>query len=237
MTQDIKLKHQNIARITGVIYLGIIACGIFSEAVVRSGLINHSNGAQTYNNILEHQSLFRLGIVSDILVLFGDIIVSILLYYLLKPISKILALIAASFRLIVVAISGANIFNMLSVLLLVSGTRYLNSFSKEQLESAMLFLFKNHSYGYDVALAFFGIHCLLLGMLIMKSKLIPKMFGIAFIITAICYFLFSFGRFIFPHFANSLYPSILLPPLVTELSLALWLLIKGINTPNIKSIT
>lgn len=222
-------SYQKIARIAGITYLIIIVCGIFSEAYVRSSLVVYSDASATVNNITQSESLFRLGIVSDIIVLFGDITISILLYILLKKINKTLALLATAFRLIVVAISGANVFNMISALLLISGTEYLNTFNAEQVGSSILFLFKSHSYGYDVVLAFFSIHCLLLGLLFLKSELIPKILSAALIVTAICYFIFSFGRFLFPQLTSNLYPLILLPPLISELTLALWLLFKGIN--------
>lgn len=231
-----ELSYQKIARIIGAIYLIVIACGIFSEAFVRTELVVYSDPSLTTKNIVKSESLFRLGIVSDIIVLFGDITISILLYVIFKSFNAIIALLATAFRLIVVAVSAVNVFNMISVLLLVNGADYLNSFNTEQLESVVLFLFKSHSYGYDIVLAFFSIHCALLGLLFAKSQLVPKELSVAFIITAICYFTFSFGRFLFPQFAKSLYPLVLLPPLISELALALWLLFKGINTSKLKII-
>ncbi len=221
--------YQQIARIAGVTYLVLIFLGIFSEAVVRSGLVSYSDASLTADNLLQSEFLFRLGIVSDILVLFGDIVLAVLLYFLLKTFNKTLAVMAMAFRLAVVAISSVNVLNMLSVLLQIGGSEYLNSFSVEQMESSVLFLFKLHSYGYDVALALFSVHCLLIGALFAKSRLIPMVFGIALLVTASCYFIFGFSRFLFPDIAQNLYPLILLPPLITELALAIWLLIKGVD--------
>ncbi len=231
-----ELPYQRTARIIGVIYLVVIVCGMFSEAFVRSALVAYSDASLTVKNIVKSELLFRTGIVSDIIVLFGDIAISILLYILLKPFDKIITLLATSFRLIVVAVSAVNVFNMISVLLLTSGSGYLDPFNEKQLESAILFLFKSHSYGYDIALAFFSIHCLLLGILFIKSKFIPKVLSITLFITAICYFSFSFSRFLLPQFASNLYPLILLPPLISESALTLWLLFKGVNTSKLKVI-
>ncbi|WP_422858609.1 DUF4386 domain-containing protein [Flagellimonas sp. S174] len=223
------IKYQQIARIAGATYLVLILLGIFSEAVVRSSLVSYSDASNTVDNLLQSEFLFRLGIVGDILVLFGDIVLAVLLFFLLKTFNKTLAVLAMTFRLAVVAVSSVNVLNMLSVLLLVSGSEYLKSFSVEQIESLVLFFFKLHSYGYDVVLTLFSAHCLIIGALFAKSRIIPSVFGIAFLITACCYFIFGFSSFLLPEVSQSLFPIILLPPLITELALALWLLVKGVS--------
>ncbi|MEM8937960.1 MAG: DUF4386 domain-containing protein [Bacteroidota bacterium] len=225
---------QRISRIIGVSYVILIFLGIFSEAFVRSSLVSYSDASLTVDNILKSELLFRFGVVSDILVLFGDIIIAVLLYFLLKTCNAILALLAVAFRLIVVAISSVNVLNLLSVLILIGGGDYLDTFSVNQIESTLLFLFKWHSYSYDVALAVFSMHCFIIGALFIKYRVIPKLIGIAMLIAACCYFIFTFGRLLWPELTQNLYPLILLPPLLAELALALWLLIKGVYQPKSK---
>ena len=57
---------QAYARIGGVLYLIIIAAGLFAEAFVRSRLIVSADAAATATNILAHETLFRLGIAADL---------------------------------------------------------------------------------------------------------------------------------------------------------------------------
>ena len=93
----------------------------------------------------------------------------------------------------------------------------------------MLFL-DGHNYGFLIGLVFFGIHLFLISYLILKSGYIPKILGILLILSALGYLLDSFANFLLPNYAD--YQTIFLllvavPGIVGELSLTLWLLIKG----------
>ncbi len=230
----VPITYKPIARITGGTYLLLVFLGIFSEVFVRSSLVSYSDASLTMDNILKSELLFRFGIVGDILILFGDIIIAVLLYYLLKTTHTLFATMAMMFRFVVVAVMGINVANMLAVLILISGGDYLETVGIDQVESAILFLFRWHSYTYDLALAIFSVHCFIIGLLFIKSRMIPVAIGIILWIAAICYVVFTFGRFLWPELTQSLYPLILLPPLLAELALALWLLIKGVHHPKSK---
>jgi hypothetical protein len=78
-------------------------------------------------------------------------------------------------------------------------------------------------------LVFFGIECVILGYLIVRSWFIPKAVGVLMTIAGVCYLTNSFAMILAPDFAEGLLPSILIPPFIGEASLALWLLIKGVD--------
>ncbi len=44
----------------------------------------------------------------------------------------------------------------------------------------------------------------------------------------------TFALILAPALANALFPAIMLPPFIAELSLALWLLVKGVDVPKWK---
>ncbi len=48
-------------------------------------------------------------------------------------------------------------------------------------------------------------------------------------IAGVCYAINSFAVILYPPIGSKLFPVILLPPFVAELSLALWLLVKGVD--------
>jgi Domain of unknown function (DUF4386) len=80
-----------------------------------------------------------------------------------------------------------------------------------------------------MGLIFFGFACLINGNLILTSGYLPKILGILIQIAGICYLLNSFAMILSPSLANFLFPAILIPPFVGELSVSCWLLIKGVN--------
>jgi Domain of unknown function (DUF4386) len=50
-------------------------------------------------------------------------------------------------------------------------------------------------------------------------------------IAGACYLLNSFSLILDPALASKLFPAIMLPPFIAELSLALWLVVKGVDVP------
>lgn len=222
------------ARIAGLLYLVIIIGGVFAEMFVRSRLVDYSNALVTAKNIEESEGLFRFGFSLELFVFVCDAAVTVLLYQLLKPINKELSLFAASFRLITVSILGLNlVYNFLPILLLNDST-YLATFNSEQLNTLSLFYMKVHGFGYNLALVFFSVHSVTIGYLISKSIYIPKILGILLIIAGLCYFINSYTSFLFPELSSKIFPAILLPALIAELALSLWLLIKGVKKVDIK---
>jgi hypothetical protein len=220
-----------IARFAGILYLIIIICAGFSEGYVRSTLIVSGNAAATARNIAASEGLFRLGFVSDLIAFLSDLVVSVLLYVLLKPVNKTLSLIAASLRLLAhPAIASLNLLNHFMALLLVSGAEYLTVFETEQLHALVLLFLNAHRYGYLIGGAFFGLHCLLLGYLLFKSDLFPGVLGILLIIASFGYLIESFGNFLFPDYQELFIWVVAVPAVIAELSLCLWLLLKGVKT-------
>ena len=218
------------ARIAGFAYLIIIISGIFAEFFVRSGLIVAGNATATANNIINSESLFRIGIAGDLLMIVCDVVVALAFYVLLIQVNKSLALLAAFFRLAQAATLGINLLNLFFVLHILSGADYLNVFGTDQLHALVLLFLKGHSTGYLIGLVFFGIHCLILGYLIFKSGFIPRILGVLLVFAAFGYLIDSFANFLLPNYAD--YERIFLlvvfvPAFIAELSLCLWLILKG----------
>ena len=80
---------RNTARVAGVLYLIIIMCGIFAEFFVRSSLIVPGDATATANNIMASESLFRAGIVADLIMILCDVALALVFYVLLKPVSSL----------------------------------------------------------------------------------------------------------------------------------------------------
>jgi Domain of unknown function (DUF4386) len=135
--------------------------------------------------------------------------VALIFYELLKPVSRNLSLLAALFRLIFVVIMAANSLNYFGVLDLF----------KDAHSSAVFNL------GYGIALVPFGIHCLLTGYLIFKSIFLPRILGILLAIAGLGYL-----TFLWPPLGSRLFfPYLVIPGVVGEGSLTLWLLVMGVN--------
>ncbi|KPJ92185.1 MAG: hypothetical protein AMS18_07905 [Gemmatimonas sp. SG8_17] len=216
------------ARVAGVLYLIIIVCGIFSEVFVRSRIFVPGDAATTASNIMASVGLFRIGFLADSIMFLSDVALAALLYVLFKPVNKTVALAATFFRLTQTAVLALNLLNHHAALLVLQGSGYATAFQEDQLHALSSLFLDLHGHGYDLGLLLFGLHCLLLGYLIVKSSYVPRVLGVLLIAAAFTYLTGSYTRFLFPDYVTLVSP-IYIVAFVSEVSLCLWFLVKGVN--------
>jgi hypothetical protein len=224
MTAEEEINPNRIARVAGMLYLIIFCLGIFAELFVRQSLIVPGDAATTVNNIMVSESLFRISLVSDLIRHTFLILLPLVLYQLLKPVGKNIALLMVIFALAGVPIALLNMLNHFAALLLLSGADYLTAFEADQLHAQVMFFLDLYEYGAFIP-QFLGLWLLPLGYLVFKSGFLPRILGIllmigcfGYVIDAVLFFLFASSAATLSLFA-----------FIGELLFALWLLIKGVN--------
>jgi hypothetical protein len=220
---------QTYARAGGVLYLIIIAVGIFGELFTRGSLIVPGNAVASARHIADSIFLWRVGIAGDILMLMCDIGVMLVFYVLLTPVSRNIALFALLSNLVQTSVLVANKLNLLIPAFLLGDAEYLKAFTPQQLQALAYVSLRTHDIGFALGLIFFGMTCIALGYLIFRSAYLPKVLGMGMQLAGVCYIINSFALILAPGLAPRLFPAILLPPFIAELSTALWLLVKGVN--------
>jgi hypothetical protein len=227
--QQSRFPPRRLARICGSLYLLGAAAGLFSEAYVRGGLLVSGDAAATARNILASELLYRLGGAAQLVALCCDVGVALLLYVLLAPVGRFLSRLAAAHPLVFEAIlAAASIFHFMPLMLL-GNAPYLQAFTPGQLQALALLSTRLYGTGFVVANIFFGLHCILIGGLIAGSRFLPRLIGWALLVAGICYVINSFVLLTAPALREYLGLYILLPGLVAEWSLALWLALVGLN--------
>ena len=217
------------SRIGGMLYLIIIVAGISAELFIRGNMIVSNDAAATFNNITASPLKWRLGIAADIVMHICDIPLMMIWYVLLKPVNRNLALLAILFVLTQTATLVATKLNLFTPLFLSGNANYLQSFNAQQLQALSYVAIKSDGYGFGNGLIFFGCGIIGLGYLIFKSRYFPAVFGILMQVAGVCYLIDSFSLILDPDLAHKLFPFILIPSFIGELSLCLWMLIKGVN--------
>ncbi len=170
----VETSPQVYARIGGVLYLIIIVAGLFGEAFVRDKLIVSGDATATANNIMASQLLWRISVAAELILLVCAVALALIFYVLLRPVSKNLALLAAFFNLVSIALEGASQLSLLAALFLLGGADYLKAFEPHQLQALAYLSLKSHGYGFGISLVFFGCVCLVLGYLIFRSGYLPQ---------------------------------------------------------------
>lgn len=229
MTSCFDRSPQRYVRFAGVCYLAIICLGLFAELAVRGSLVVSTDAAATAQHIAGLPSLWSFGIVADLCMQLLDIPVIVLFYLLFKRVNAGLNLTATFFNLIQTAVLVANKLTLLVPLLLLGGAAYLSAFSQPQLDALSYVAIRLHSYGFAIGLMFFALACIIRGYLIMKSAYFPRLLGAMLGLAGVCYLLNSLALLLADDLAALLFPWIMLPVLLAELSLSLWMIIKGVN--------
>jgi Domain of unknown function (DUF4386) len=218
------------SRIAGALYLLCIASGFFAELCVRSKLIVWNDAAATAGNILASPTLYRVGFFADLTAMGCGVLVSVIFYDLLKPVNRSLALLSLVLAVLSNTISITASILLFAPLPILGGAEYLSSFAPAQLQSLVLLSLKFYELAYGVSLIFFGFECLVTGYLMYRSTYFPRAIGVLLPIAGVCYLTNSFVNFMPPGCGDALFPWILMPCLVAEGSLSLWLLIVGVNS-------
>jgi len=229
------ISNKNLGRIAGLCYLIVIATGLFSEVFVRQELRVSNDALTTAHNIKNNEMLFRFGFVADLINFVIGIPTVLIIYHFFKKSNKILLQVALSLVIIQTAIIAVNLLNQISPLLLLSNDTYLNTFQYSQLATLSLLSLNIQSQGYAIGLVFFGFYCILIGFVIYKTNAIPRIIGVLYAIAGLCYLINSFTMFLSKGFSNPMFIYLAIPIFIGELSVCLWLLIKGIDTSKLES--
>ncbi len=231
-TADISLRQAAI--VAGFGYLIIFILGISANFFVLQNLIVPEDAAATVNNIMANEWQFRLSILGFIIMVIFDVVVAWALYVLLKPVNSSISLLAAWFRLVNATIFGIALYNLFSVLQLLGDANYLTGLETGQLQAHVMLFLGAFNYTWLIGLIFFGFHLFVLGYLILRSGYIPGILGALLVIASLGYLIDSFANFLLPGYAD--YETIFMlivvvPGVIGELSLTLWLLLKGAKLP------
>ena len=207
----------------------------FSMIYVPTTLIVPDNAATTAANIMTSQGLFRLGMASDLLVVLIEVALTALLYVLIKPVNKTLALVATFARLAMTILQAINLFNLFLVLLLLNGSNYIGAFTPTQINALVMLFLNTHESVVIIWGLLFSLHLLIFGYLTYQSGYLPKIIGILLIIVGLNYLISNFGTILLPQY-KALFTSLAAISFI-EVAFPLWLVIKGVNLAQWKKYT
>ena len=212
------------ARMAGVFQLLEALTATFGEVIVLGRLVVAGNAASTAANILGHERLFWLGFASSLIGVACHIAWALLLYDLLKPVNRLLSLLAAFVILVGCAIQAITSLFYLAPLLILQGGSSLSAFTAEQLRALALMFVKLNTYAFDIYLVFFGFWCILIGYLIFRSTFLPRVLGVLLAISGL-----GWVTYLSPPLAKYLWPYIATASALGEIPLEFWLIVMGVN--------
>jgi len=215
---------QLYARMAGISYLVGALLSVLGQMVVLGMIVVSGNATATVANMLSHESLFRLGFVLSIMTVPFHLVWAVLFNGLFRPVNRNVSLLAGSVMLIACMMWTLSSLLYLAPLLVLQGKIALSAFAPEQMQAVVLTLLKLNAFAYDIGLVFFGFWYVLIGYLIFRSTFLPRIIG-ALGVLAGCGYL----TLLWQPLAHYLYPYNLALAGPGEISLLLWLIVKGVN--------
>jgi hypothetical protein len=217
---------KNTGRLVGLLYLLVSIPGFFALIYVPHKLIIRGDATTTATNIAAHETLFRVGLACDVL---GEILflwVALALYDLFKNVSRRQAALMFGLLAISVPLTLLNDLNSIAALILIHGADFLSVFDKPHRDAlAMLFL-TLHSQGFDIIEIFWGLWLFPLGLLVYRSRFLPRILGILLMLNCCTYVIGAFTSLLAPIHAHTV-GQWLKPFSFGELIFMLWILILG----------
>jgi hypothetical protein len=228
---DTVMSPKRLARIAGVLYLLVAIFGGFALFFVDRKVYVAGNAAKTAGNLVAHSGLVRMGVAADLIQATLWIFLAMTLYLLLKHVSR-----SAAGAMVVLVAVGAAIdclnavfrFEGLRVATGHVGSAALGTAGSNAL--ALLLLDTQH-YGVLIAQIFFGLWLMPLGYLAYKSGMFPKVLGVLLIVGGACYLVDTLALFLVPNFSKSISTAIVIPSTIAEISMVVYLLVKGVKSP------
>jgi hypothetical protein len=207
----------------GLLYVLIFALGftLFAFPSVRT------TGIAAIQTIEASQAHLRTICALELILFSLDVPLAVILYVLLRDVDRNLALLSAFFRAANAFFGCISVLGRIAVLLLFGNAGYRTAFNTHQLQALGSIFLTLHQNAQDIGLLFFGIHCILIGVLIWRSKYFPTFIGALLPIAGVAYLFVSFSPIIDPAFDARIPFAIFLPGFLAEVSLCLWLLIWG----------
>ena len=219
---------KTLARIAGLLYLGTSVPFVFAVQV-RSRIIEPADAAATVHNIRASATLFRVGLVADLVSWAGFLATALALYLLLKHANQLAAVAMVAFVAVMVAVGYSNTVNQYSAITIAMSAEYANGLGQAGANALVLMFTDVQGNGLDINELFFGLWLLPLSYLVIKSRYFPRVIGVLLIIAGLSWI----GQFLVILLAPSLKGVISFLGVGSDAELVFigWLLVRGARPP------
>lgn len=214
------LGHQ-----VGVVYFITMLLGIAREFAFPRFTVAGDAGT-TANNITAAEGIYRAALVTDVISAAVFACVAALLYKLLRGAGSGQAMLMLLLVMLGIAASLAGTVVQFLPLVLLSGADYLSAFTKPQLDALTLGVLTAHRGATAVAVAFWGLWLFPFGILVIRSRIVPRILGIFLLVAGTAYVVYSAVSVALPE-QREFFFRWLTPLFLGEVPIILWLLIKG----------
>lgn len=223
-----ELKTQ--ARLAGLLYLVVVATGIFSLGYVPSQLNVAEDWTATMANIVAHESLFRLGIAAFLLKQVAFLLLPLALYRVLSHANRAVAVAMVALAITSVPLSLVALGHKLDALTLLTDPALAKAVAAPQLRAMAAQALDAYGNGLVATRLFWGLWLLPFGWLVVRSARMPRVLGVLLMLGCLGYMIDVLGALLAPAYADSIVAKYaMLPASLGEIGACLWLLLFGVR--------
>lgn len=220
---------QKAGRIAGITFLFNLIVPTLGYVFIQSRLFVQGNLFLTAQNILHNEGLFRLGILLEVFLAVGLVVLGYSLYVLLKHLNPYLARFAFILKVVEATLMAVvTLFSFFALQLLINSFQ-ISSLNENSIHVFAGFIFSQHGILNSVPMLFLGIEMVLFTVLLYKSAFVPKQISGFGILSFSLIFIYAILSIILPPSNLTL---LTLPSFIFELICGGWLLFKGISIDN-----
>ncbi len=229
MTSTLEVRSpeatRRLARLAGAVYvlLGVAsAFGFYHAPVVQSDL------AAIARTLIASDVRFRIGVVADVLSAALAVPLALLLYQLLRPVHKMQAVWMAVLLLVAMPISFVVALDYVAAQWLLSGAPIVSALGGPERQALGMLFLSLQTHGVLAVEIFWGLWLLPLGLLVWRSRFLPRVLGVLLVIAGVAYVAHSLTTLLLDGQRFPLFERVtLLARAAGELPTMLWLLVMG----------
>jgi hypothetical protein len=229
------MSLKRTARLAGILYFVTCIPAPFALIYIPRTLIVREDAAETARRVLASETMLRLGIACELVTAVAFLFVVLTLRRLFRGVDTEQSALMVTLFAVSIPISFLNVLNEAAALILLHGAQTLSAFTRPQLEAMALLFLRLHGYGFNLAAIFWGLWLLPFGLLVYRSRFLPRVLGVLLVINGFAYVIQSFTTVLLPRY-RSIVDLFTNPFLAGELAIALWLLIRGVRQPSLSTV-
>lgn len=227
---DLYASQRTAARVAGLAALVSMAVIVFAHYGINYRLMVPGDATATARNILAHEGLYRINIACDVLYGIGVIVLLTALFTLLEPVHRTLAWFAAILRFVYAMTWLVSAMSLYVALRLLHPPAYARTISTDQMQALARLVLGTGFEAYYIGLPFYALAATVVGVLLYRSRYIPRALAAIGVVGAAFGVLCAFAFILVPGFGKAVDPYWYDTPLgISEIAISLWLLIRGIR--------
>ncbi len=228
-TRSVPSRRTAATTAAGLCYLAVIAGGLFAQIGVRESLVVAGDPMATTTAIFEHEALWRAGVAVHLFYLLPAMGVNVLVSGFIRERAPLLARLALVFGSAAVTVEAVSLVLLTLPLVMIDGGLVSDLVTRAESAESVYLATRLFANGFGFSLVLFAGFCLFIGVGLVRTRVVPRAIGAIMIVAGLCYLVNTAAMIVSPPLWKAINPGVLMPIFLGELSLAIWLLVRGVR--------